>query len=328
MAEARPTLQINDCTICFEEMSPSMVLPCQHNFCRSCVQQLTSNDVIKCPHCNHVHAASDVRPDFRLQQFLDVLNEGKGTDVEKEEEADRRSLCELCEDNRFSVWCVQCEQWMCGACKTTHSKAKVSRDHDFKSEKDVCEGLQEELAANYQTFKTATTPLHAQVSAESLKASLAELQENKRQCLMTIGLYRKNAEEAVQKFFDGFRDRVMSCIEADQKVLQDKLPVLEQFSGDLKFIENALNGEANDNGSLYVSCTDALGLMIDWIHRSGKKEICEFKVETKQFKVEKRAISQKAWRAPSKAFYVSKRQMETCFLKKSHTLQQLQRSRN
>ena len=77
---------LSECPVCLEVYVDPKVLPCDHSLCAGCVQQLKkgSESGIQCPLCKVVHDVSRIRPDFRLQQFLDALEEeqkkeGRGT---------------------------------------------------------------------------------------------------------------------------------------------------------------------------------------------------------------------------------------------------------
>ena len=66
---------LSECPVCLEVFVDPKVLPCDHSLCAGCVQQLMQGSRIECPLCKVVHDVSRIRPDFRLQQFLDALTE-------------------------------------------------------------------------------------------------------------------------------------------------------------------------------------------------------------------------------------------------------------
>ena len=77
---------LSQCPVCLEVYVDPKVLPCDHSLCAGCVQRLKQRSRIKCPLCKVDHDVSSVRPDFRLQQFLDALKEqkrkaGRGTNT-------------------------------------------------------------------------------------------------------------------------------------------------------------------------------------------------------------------------------------------------------
>ena len=77
---------LSECPVCLEVYVDPKVLPCDHSFCAGCVEPLKQGSRIECPLCKVVHDVSRIRPDFRLQQFLDALTEkqkkeGSGTNT-------------------------------------------------------------------------------------------------------------------------------------------------------------------------------------------------------------------------------------------------------
>ena len=66
---------LSECPVCLEVFVDPKVLPCDHSLCAGCVQQLMQGSRIECPLCKVVHDVIKIRPDFRLQQFLDALTE-------------------------------------------------------------------------------------------------------------------------------------------------------------------------------------------------------------------------------------------------------------
>ena len=68
---------LSQCPVCWEVYVDPKALPCDHSLCARCVEPLKQGSRIKCPLCKVVHDVSRIRPDFRLQQFLDALTEEK-----------------------------------------------------------------------------------------------------------------------------------------------------------------------------------------------------------------------------------------------------------
>ena len=66
---------LTECPICMEIFVQPRILPCHHTLCAACLQVVQQDDYVKCPLCQSHHEARDVKPDFRLEQFLDVLKE-------------------------------------------------------------------------------------------------------------------------------------------------------------------------------------------------------------------------------------------------------------
>ena len=141
---ASNTEELLECSICCLPFSDPKKLPCDHTFCVACVKRMTNVGRVKCPTCSKVHSIDDVRPDFHLHKFLDVLAEQAKTLTLQQQGAStmtspeiRGKVCELCESKSAEHWCQDCEQAMCEICKKSHSRAKSSRNHIFRSVSDL-----------------------------------------------------------------------------------------------------------------------------------------------------------------------------------------------
>ena len=66
---------LSECVVCLEVYVDPKLLPCDHSFCAGCVDNLKQGRRIQCPLCKRDHDVTNVRADFRLQQFLDALKE-------------------------------------------------------------------------------------------------------------------------------------------------------------------------------------------------------------------------------------------------------------
>ena len=58
-------------------------LPCDHSFCQTCIDRIKKGSQIKCPVCSTIHEVKNIRPDFKLSQFIDALKK-----KEKQERGD------------------------------------------------------------------------------------------------------------------------------------------------------------------------------------------------------------------------------------------------
>ena len=83
---------------------------------------------------------NDVRPDFRLEVFLDAFArqaEALTLDVSETKPDDKYSslsrTCDCCEQKPAIVWCHDCELWLCEQCEKGHMKIKATRHHTFIS---------------------------------------------------------------------------------------------------------------------------------------------------------------------------------------------------
>ena len=127
------------CSICNETFVHPQILPCLHTFCKTCIDewQRKGSAALKCPKCRTGFRKDDVKPDFRLGEFLEVLSKRDKKEVASDraepDNASEGDKCELCEENVIAQWCQDCEQWMCGGCKKIHLRSKMARNHKFIS---------------------------------------------------------------------------------------------------------------------------------------------------------------------------------------------------
>ena len=64
--------ELTECIVCFETFREPQLLTCQHTFCKSCVNRIVDAKAVQCPTCKAVSLTEDIKPDFRLAQFLDM----------------------------------------------------------------------------------------------------------------------------------------------------------------------------------------------------------------------------------------------------------------
>ena len=138
--------ELTNCVICAEVFTDPQVLPCEHVFCKTCVDRMKEAGTIKCPNCSEVCKADDVKPDFRLSTFLDVLAENterltRPTTSSNTNTTDNRfreqitmpsagKKCESCEQSDIDSFCRQCEQYFCRRCKIQHGKIAATKHHE------------------------------------------------------------------------------------------------------------------------------------------------------------------------------------------------------
>ena len=75
MATCLKERYFNECPVCLEVYVQPQILTCNHSLCKTCSDRLTFRGSIKCPLCCKPCSRKDVKPDFRLSQFLEVLAE-------------------------------------------------------------------------------------------------------------------------------------------------------------------------------------------------------------------------------------------------------------
>ena len=73
MATCADERDLNECPVCMEEYQKPQILPCNHSLCEQCLSRIIEDEIVRCPLCNATSSKFDVKHDFRLAQFLEVL---------------------------------------------------------------------------------------------------------------------------------------------------------------------------------------------------------------------------------------------------------------
>ena len=141
MAESsKLSLNINDiteCPICTNSYTDPKVLPCIHTFCLKCLNQWgkdkQSGDQVSCPFCRKefvipVGGLEALPTNFFITKLLDVK------EITMSKIKDIANYCDACSDIReekeiATMYCINCEQYLCTFCGNCHLKLKSSKSH-------------------------------------------------------------------------------------------------------------------------------------------------------------------------------------------------------
>ena len=217
--------------ICTEIFSDPQVLPCEHVFCKTCVKRMTDGGTLKCPNCSKVCMADDIKPDFRLANFLDVLATNtenltkppgtSGHDVtEKHVTPPADDECELCEENAIDSFCHQCRQWFCTKCKKMHGKLNATKDHTYAAMAEKTFQLKTDLMENIRLLKQNIEELN--IGTKRYETAIKELEKTQKNALQKSKVLRKAFHETVEKYFDAVDDRIARFCSRDYTIFKDK----------------------------------------------------------------------------------------------------------
>ena len=162
MATSSKERDISECPVCIEVYVKPQKLDCDHSLCESCLNRLDFDGIVKCPLCNKVCARIHIKPDFRLQQFIDILKEKQFVKKQSLEhdliDLDGKYICQMCEMSNLAFWCVECKMWLCETCIKNHTKLRDLKKHRFVS---FCDKLAQERTALKSSIKEKEAVLNS-----------------------------------------------------------------------------------------------------------------------------------------------------------------------
>jgi len=109
------------CPICLNYFDGPVVLKCLHTFCLTCTEELAKDkDYINCPLCRTEHCLNGM-PVSSLPTNRYIQNI-----ADKVKSAHLSRACEKCTSATSSVFCEQCNVFLCGSCDTKHHSEQLS----------------------------------------------------------------------------------------------------------------------------------------------------------------------------------------------------------
>lgn len=203
--------EFTDCVICLEAFVDPMKLRCDHTFCKSCVTRMTEGDWIRCPICKQLnHADRDVKPDFRINKFIEALRLAKGNPTESKDSPDNvtsadEDNCELCECRPISHWCQECAKGMCAACKKGHLKIGATRNHTLML---VSEWIARQPITVHMYETLAGKMLKCQAAIETYYDGLQEIKLFELKRIEEINQLEKEVHIEITAAFKDYRNRI------------------------------------------------------------------------------------------------------------------------
>ncbi|XP_072014187.1 E3 ubiquitin-protein ligase TRIM71-like [Amphiura filiformis] len=135
-----------NCAICLDTFHDPRALPCQHGFCRECLEQCvassTDKQTLVCPTCREeVKISKDSVKDLPVHFLVSSLKDT----VDMEEKAlipSPDTICSNCNasGNKAKVRCVDCKEYLCDTCYTSHKIFKAMKDHKVITMEDILAG--------------------------------------------------------------------------------------------------------------------------------------------------------------------------------------------
>ncbi|XP_070546615.1 tripartite motif-containing protein 3-like [Ptychodera flava] len=120
---------ILSCAICQKFFTKPKVLHCNHSFCELCLTTLvsTKDKLINCPTCSTSYQLPDGGvTEMKANFFLDSL--AKFYSREWFTDKSQAVLCNGCEENEATHWCMECSLYFCTFCTKPHKKLMKAHD--------------------------------------------------------------------------------------------------------------------------------------------------------------------------------------------------------
>ena len=148
---------LTECSICCEQFDDPQRLVCDHTFCRKCLKRLIKYNQINCPTCYVISIQNEIKPDFRIAQFIEALADQK-KEITNSEDGLRNRIeqkCDLCLSEYPFFLCSECDQVFCMGCKDIHSRSKSTAKHNVVSIKEKEYDVRKQLKEYLQKLEKA-----------------------------------------------------------------------------------------------------------------------------------------------------------------------------
>ncbi|KAI8483523.1 hypothetical protein Bbelb_387460 [Branchiostoma belcheri] len=156
------------CQICLEDYDRPKILPCLHTFCQGCLEKLPAGKATKgpgrisCPTCRQTatlpkDGVRALKDNFLVTKLSDVMKQTSDSAQEGLGEA----RCTTCEADVYATsYCVDCPDYLCQTCATSHCRPKPTRSHRVVTLKDLKSG---KVLVSARTGEPSKCSIHKEV---------------------------------------------------------------------------------------------------------------------------------------------------------------------
>ncbi|XP_072034425.1 E3 ubiquitin-protein ligase TRIM56-like [Amphiura filiformis] len=148
------------CGICFEKFTRPKVLKCLHSYCESCLERTPQQEGwITCPECRHKTrvprgGVGNLKDNFLMNSLIDNAKVRSQLMMTKTKQP---LMCNCCKKQIPAVArCLDCNRYLCKACKTAHQGLDALRHHQVASMDDMRSGKVVPRSATPRTQPTCS----------------------------------------------------------------------------------------------------------------------------------------------------------------------------
>ena len=252
------TVRSITCTICQESPKDALRVPCFHVFCRQCLKSLVRSypreqrNRLICPNCRH---ETDL-PSNGVDAFPKALIRSTRP---RTQQSSKYILCPDHRNNHLHLFCLECEEVICKACRKAHHK-RHSTDELFKvidrRKKEIENALQYEIQTNMVHLET-------DLQSDTKRVELSRVNKTK-----DITELKKQAMKLKDKI-DTIVNVMTNDLEKEYDLQQEddgyKLQLVRsRINGSQQFIDEAFHIlSENDNDTILLNFRDLMALKHD-----------------------------------------------------------------
>ncbi|KAM8860413.1 transcription intermediary factor 1-alpha-like [Synchiropus picturatus] len=261
-----PETRLDVCPVCGLNLRSrgAKLLPCLHSICHRCSPAATRNlaptcggkALIRCPVCRRECGEADVMENL----FVKDAVESPSSTVDG-----TTQLCMTCDDHsEASSFCVNCSEYLCGACVEAHRRVKFTRDHKLRPKSDAA-------AAEVSSQRPMFCDSHRQ-EALKLYCETCDLLTC-RDCQLL-----QHKDHRYQFLADAVQS-LRQHLESMTQQLQEKQRLIEEVSHS---VQERLQRVSQNRSSVRKQITASVCSLVEQINRKEKQLIHQLEAVTQE----------------------------------------------
>ena len=234
------------CAICLDTYVDPKILQCFHVYCKECLIKLVVRNQqgqvsLVCPTCRRAtpippNGVAGLQSAFHINRLLEIhdsLKKAEDTVPEVRSDVTRASNCSEHTRMKQELFCETCEILICLKCVIKGGK---HHDHDCYQLNEAFERYQKEMTLSLKPMEEKVANIATAVSTLDKCCEEVSHQEE------TI---KANIDDAIQQLCDVLKSRKSELTNKLHKMTQRKLDSLANQRGQMKNVQDQLNGCIN-----------------------------------------------------------------------------------